>query len=69
MRTTTVALTCHRLTFLLRRYEQTWPAGAARFPPYIALKVVVNAVLLNYSAAAFQVGTQRCNDRGLGVVG
>ncbi|KAI7837279.1 hypothetical protein COHA_008893 [Chlorella ohadii] len=39
----------------LYRYEQTWPAGAARFPPYIALKVVVNAVLLNYSAAAFQV--------------
>ena len=40
-----------------RRYEQAWPPGAARFPPYIALKVVVNAVLLNYSAAAFQVGT------------
>lgn len=39
----------------LYRYEQAWPPGAARFPPYIALKVVVNAVLLNYSAAAFQV--------------
>jgi len=69
VRTTTVALTCPRPTFFLRGYQQTSPARAARFPPYIALKVVVNAVLLNYSAAAFQVGTQRCNDRGLGVVG
>lgn len=50
------------------RYEQAWPAGAARFPPYMALKVVVNAVLLNYSAAAFQVGT-RWRQGGVGLFG
>lgn len=38
-----------------RRYEQGWPPRARRFSPYVLLKVVFNALILNYAASAFIV--------------
>ncbi|KAL4442125.1 hypothetical protein ABPG77_011386 [Micractinium sp. CCAP 211/92] len=37
------------------RYEQGWPPRVRRFAPYMVLKVVFNALILNYAASAFIV--------------